>query len=464
MHFQQNKNIFAQKKSPKMITIFSPQNEDFLKQIDHKEDYLEKFLVQYWKKLFPNFDFIKNQFVIGNARFDVLAYNPKTQKLIIFELKRNYDANIESQVFRYENLFRTEFANILLKINEDCDYKLHSKKVNPKDVELLLIAQEFEPAHEQYVKTHTEKATLIKYRFFENIDLASQEILHLEYLNNAPKAAQKILEKQKISKLEALEDIFKKDYELLSKSYNAESNNLDYLKTSKEEIDKQSDILRNYAYSIGDMWDKLLDKQEVSKRKLRIASFGQFDSYSIKEIKDSLEDFDEGLFKRRPRTKKYLLQFIEIVLPLLKNFEMKQLDDLHKDSIIIHLQILDFKFIITTARNRKTTYNEAEAIQFFTNHQDIKKLFSDVQNDKIDSIHEYALIRINKRSEDKYDSFMNFYYFGTNLQSFDFWDKLNFSADYQGVNVNGTYCDSMFFYNFVDCLLDLHKTDKKELF
>jgi hypothetical protein len=84
-----------------MIRLFSSNNKKFLKSVDKSEAELNRFLSENWNDFFPQFKFIKSEFTLdGNVRgkgtagrIDIFAFNPKTKKFIVFELKRDFDKN-----------------------------------------------------------------------------------------------------------------------------------------------------------------------------------------------------------------------------------------------------------------------------------------------------------------------------------------------------------------------------------
>ena len=79
-----------------MIRLFSSSNKKFLKSVYKSEAELNRFLSDNWKDFFPQFLFIKCEFTLdghvrsrGTAgRIDILAFNPKSKKFVIIELKK----------------------------------------------------------------------------------------------------------------------------------------------------------------------------------------------------------------------------------------------------------------------------------------------------------------------------------------------------------------------------------------
>jgi len=103
-----------------MIQIFSSSNKKFLKTVGKSEAELNNFLSNNWADFFPQFIFIKREFFLeGNVRskgtagrIDILAFNSRTKKFVIIELKRDFDKNIRNQAGDYRDFIEENFADI----------------------------------------------------------------------------------------------------------------------------------------------------------------------------------------------------------------------------------------------------------------------------------------------------------------------------------------------------------------
>ncbi|GHT08326.1 hypothetical protein AGMMS49532_03090 [Endomicrobiia bacterium] len=172
-----------------MHKLFSSNSKKSLLQIDKPERELNKFIFENWKYLFPkNYEFISNEvFLKGNVRssgdksgkIDILGFNSKTKKFIIFELKKSYDRNITDQAADYRDYVQKNLYEVyVLAIQEyKIKFKLPLFKHISKDPEIILIAKKFSMVQ---IGTATEKnITLMEYSWFET------DLIFINYLNNA---------------------------------------------------------------------------------------------------------------------------------------------------------------------------------------------------------------------------------------------------------------------------------------
>ena len=171
-----------------MPKLFSISDKKILKQVQKNETELNNFLTNHWKYFFPNFEFIKNEFHLsGNVRsdgtsgrIDIFAFNPKTKKFVIFELKKNFDRNISQQASDYKNFIEDNFAEIYLETIQKYGVILPSYNEISKDqIEIIFIAQKFTHIHIANAKKRNN-VTLIKYFWFEN------DLFLVDYINNDP--------------------------------------------------------------------------------------------------------------------------------------------------------------------------------------------------------------------------------------------------------------------------------------
>jgi hypothetical protein len=139
-----------------MPKLFSITGKKILKQVQKSETELNNFLTNHWEYIFPNFRFIKNEFSLtGNVRsdessgrIDIFAFNPKSNKFIVFELKKVFDKNISQQASDYKDFIEDNFAEIYLEITQKYGIKLPSYHEISKDqIEIIFIAQKFTQTH-----------------------------------------------------------------------------------------------------------------------------------------------------------------------------------------------------------------------------------------------------------------------------------------------------------------------------
>lgn len=105
-----------------MLKLFSTDNKKFLNPVHKSEAELNKFLSENWKVFFPQYVFIKSEFTLdgnvrsrgGSGRIDILGFNPKTNKFVVFELKRDLDKNLRNQVSDYRDFIEDNFHRVYL--------------------------------------------------------------------------------------------------------------------------------------------------------------------------------------------------------------------------------------------------------------------------------------------------------------------------------------------------------------
>lgn len=173
-----------------MPKLFSSVGKKFLKQINKPESELNKFICENWKALFPNLTLISSEFPLKGGvrsigtggRIDILAYNPKSKRFVVFELKKEYDKNITEQVSDYKEYIEDNFADVYLKTTQQYNIDLPKfQEMDLKQVEIVLIAKKFSTTQIDRVKKNKENnITLIKYFWFE------EDLIFIDYLNNDP--------------------------------------------------------------------------------------------------------------------------------------------------------------------------------------------------------------------------------------------------------------------------------------
>lgn len=190
-----------------MIRLFSSNNKKFLKSVDKSEAELNRFLSENWNDFFPQFKFIKREFTLdGNVRskgtagrLDILAFNPKSKKFVVIELKKDLDKNIRNQASDYKDFIEDNFADIYLLSTQKYDVELPKFNEIAKDnIEIILIAKEFSHLDVDKAKKSKGEITLIRYMWFED------ELLLIDYLNNDPL---ELIEKENTEKLKKIKAI-----------------------------------------------------------------------------------------------------------------------------------------------------------------------------------------------------------------------------------------------------------------
>ncbi|WP_027003795.1 hypothetical protein [Hugenholtzia roseola] len=173
-----------------MPKLFSSSVKKFLNQVNKPESELNKFICENWASLFSNLTLVSSEFPLkGNVRsigtggrIDILAYNPKSKRFVIFELKKEYDKNITEQVSDYREYIEDNFADVYLKTTQQYNIDLPKfQEMDLKQIEIVLIAKKFSLTQIERVKKNKENnITLIKYFWFED------DLIFIDYLNNDP--------------------------------------------------------------------------------------------------------------------------------------------------------------------------------------------------------------------------------------------------------------------------------------
>ena len=165
-------------------------NNEVRDTVDNKsEKELQKFICDNWKKLFSEYTLIKDEFPLTGdvhgvgkkGRTDIFAYHNSKRRFTIFELKRDYNENVESQAANYAGFVRSKFADVYVEAKETHGAPIPEKaKLDDKEIEIVLIARAFSGIQIQQAGLSKYPITLIEYRWF------ADDILLLDYVHNAP--------------------------------------------------------------------------------------------------------------------------------------------------------------------------------------------------------------------------------------------------------------------------------------
>lgn len=170
-------------------------------------------MVDSWSFIFPDLVYIKNEFQLegdvrskGTAgRVDILAFNPKSKKVVVFELKNDFDKNVSQQASDYKDFVEDNFSDIYLQATQK--YAINLPKYNEietSSVELIIIAKKFTPIHINGAKKYSN-VTLIKYFWFED------DLFLIDYVNNDP---DDLIEKENTEKIRRIKNIIQNKTEL----------------------------------------------------------------------------------------------------------------------------------------------------------------------------------------------------------------------------------------------------------
>jgi len=176
-----------------MPKFFSITGNKILKQVKKSEMELNNFLINHWKYIFPDVLFIKNEFRLdGNVRsdessgrIDIFAFNPKTNKFVVFELKKEFDKNVSQQASDYKDFVEDNFAEIYIETTQKFGINLPGySEIIKNQIEVVIIAQKFTQTHILNAKKRKD-ITLIKYFWFE------EDLFLIDYINNDPDEEEK---------------------------------------------------------------------------------------------------------------------------------------------------------------------------------------------------------------------------------------------------------------------------------
>ena len=247
-----------------MLKLYSTDNKKFLKTVQKSEAELNKFLSENWKHFFPQYTFIKSEFTLegnvrskgGSGRIDILAYNPKTNKFVVFELKRDIDKNLRNQVGDYKDFIEDNFAKIYLLSTQKYDAALPKYETISEDsIEVVMIAKSFSANDIDKARKSKNEITLIKYLWFEN------QLLLIDYLNNDP---DDLIEKENAEKIKKIKSIIDNKPEL------ADAESFLY---GKEEAKRLFGIFYEYLKNLGEV------SVEAQSSKIKI-EFGE-ETFSV---------------------------------------------------------------------------------------------------------------------------------------------------------------------------------------
>jgi len=192
-----------------MLKLFSTESKKLIKVVDKPEAELNRFLSDNWNNFFPQYTFIKSEFALdGNVRsrgtsgrIDILAFNPNSKKIVVFELKKDKDKNIRNQVSDYRDYIEDNFSQIYLLSLQKYKADLPNfEEISQESIEVVMIAKSYSSTDIERVKKSKSKnlTTLIRYIWFEN------ELLLIDYINNDP---DDLIEKENAEKLRKIKNI-----------------------------------------------------------------------------------------------------------------------------------------------------------------------------------------------------------------------------------------------------------------
>ena len=196
-----------------MSKLFSTKDKRFLRKIQKTEKELNDFLVNHWNFIFPNLTLIKSEFQLegdvrskGTAgRIDILAFNSKSKKIVVFELKNDFDRNVNQQASDYKDFIEDNFSYIYLQVTQRYGVILPKyNEIETNNIEVIIIAKKFTQIHINGAKKSLH-ITLIRYFWFED------DLFLMDYMNNDP---DDLIEKENTEKIRRIKNIIQNKAEL----------------------------------------------------------------------------------------------------------------------------------------------------------------------------------------------------------------------------------------------------------
>jgi len=196
-----------------MPKLFSKKNKKFLKQIQRSEKELNQFLVDNWEFVFPNLTLIKGEFRLNgevrsggtSGRIDILAFNPRVKKIVVFELKNDFDKNVNQQASDYKDFIEDNFSDIYLRATQEYGINLPKyNEIKTNSIDVVIIAKKFTQTHINGAKK-SSNITLIKYFWFED------NLVLIDYINNDP---DDLIEKENTEKIRRIKNIIQNKTEM----------------------------------------------------------------------------------------------------------------------------------------------------------------------------------------------------------------------------------------------------------
>ena len=170
-----------------MQKLFVSLENKVMQAVNKPEKDLQQFISANWNELFPGYTFIAEEFHLEGdvhglgkkGRIDILAFHSVEKRFVIFELKKDYNDSVISQVAHYRYFIQSKFLGVYVKAKQEHGIALPNEKEMKKDVAIVIIAKTFNNAQIDFARLSTETIKLVKYNWFEN------DILLLDYVNNA---------------------------------------------------------------------------------------------------------------------------------------------------------------------------------------------------------------------------------------------------------------------------------------
>ncbi|MEI7526057.1 MAG: hypothetical protein WCJ95_17065 [Mariniphaga sp.] len=238
-------------------------DKEVYKEIEISEMGLSNLIFHDWKFFFPDYELLFKEYslkgqvrsALKSGRIDFLGYNNVKKCLSIFEIKKDYDKNIRSQISDYEDFFEENLADIYLQI-KSLQRIEEFKSLKSKKIELVLLAKSFKEIDTKRLD-RLDNIVLIKHSAFDKFKFTFEIYDNRKTKNNESK--QKNLSKI-ISVINGNPDIFKIltyfiKNEILIKEY-------DYKIKGSDLLLRLSQFYEQYSKYMGEQRKEFVDFME----------------------------------------------------------------------------------------------------------------------------------------------------------------------------------------------------------
>lgn len=145
-------------------------------EVDISEHSLQTIVTKNFGLLFPELKFLDSEFVLRgdvrqfgmSGRIDILAFDERNSRLVIFELKTTHSRNILVQALDYSDFIEMKGEVILHRLNNLTRAEIAMLIETNSQPEIILIAKEFTHPTLRRAENIEQPIRLFEYKYFEN--------------------------------------------------------------------------------------------------------------------------------------------------------------------------------------------------------------------------------------------------------------------------------------------------------
>ncbi|MDF1676189.1 MAG: hypothetical protein P1U44_10775 [Vicingaceae bacterium] len=146
------------------------------KKIPLKEKDLQRLIIDNFELIFPKYRLLESEFILQgdvrqfgvSGRIDILAFDSKQNRLVIFELKTTHSKNILIQALDYLDFLEVNEKSILYRIKNLSRFEIENLLNKGNKPEIVLIAETFTHPTLRRVDKLNQPIKLLEYSAFEN--------------------------------------------------------------------------------------------------------------------------------------------------------------------------------------------------------------------------------------------------------------------------------------------------------